>query len=98
MKSYTSVQEWLKSNPSQEIIDRVLNTVNRGAVAESRKELREKIQELKRIESALKSMEKVELPIGPEINKRVTELKKSISVLQKTLPVSPYARKKPEEK
>lgn len=97
MKMYKTVQEWLDSKPEKEVIDRVMSTINRGVVAQGRKELREKTQELSKVEKTITQMEKIDLPVGPEVKKRVQDLKKSIEELQKSLPVSPQAKKaKPE--
>lgn len=86
MKKFENVEEWLASNPSKEVIERVLNTINRGVVTEIRRELHSKKGELRKIEGAIKAMEKVGLPIGKEITEKVKGLEKEISELQKQLP------------
>ena len=97
MKVYTKIEDWLNDKPEKDVIERVISTINRNAISQGRKELREKTQELGRVEKTITQMEKIDLPIGPEVKKRVQDLKKTIDELQESLPVSPQAKKaKPE--
>ena len=86
MKTYTDVETWLDSKPSKEVIERVLNTINRGVLTETRKEFHLKKSELRKIEGAIKAMQKVDLPIGKEITDKVKGLQKEITDLEKQLP------------
>jgi hypothetical protein len=96
MKTYKTVQEWLDSNPEKEVIERVLSTVNRTAISEGRKELKEKKEEIARVERVILQMEKLSLPIGKEVKDVYNTLSKDIKNLEKALPPSPYGKKKEE--
>lgn len=92
MKKFETVQEWLDSNPSKEVIERVMNTINRGVVTEIRKEFHAKRGELKKVEKVVKSMKDIDLPVPKEITDKVNAFQKEIADLEKQLP-QPKARK-----
>lgn len=83
---FKTVQEWLDSDPDQETINRVLNTVNRGVVSQMRRNLNQKKSELKKVERIVESMEKIKFPVTKEVKDRVEGLKKEIAKLEKGLP------------
>lgn len=91
-KAFKSVEEWLSSKPDAETIQKVLTIVNRGVVSQMKRELNGKKIELKRVERTVESMKKIGLPVGDAVEKRITELKKELSDLQKDIPEP--ARKK----
>ncbi|MCK5134279.1 MAG: hypothetical protein KAR19_00720 [Bacteroidales bacterium] len=83
---FKTVQEWLDSDPDQETISRVLNTVNRGVVSQMRRNLNQKKSELKKVERIVESMEKINFPVTKEVKDRVAALKKEIAKIEKRLP------------
>ena len=85
-ETFKNVEEWLASNPSKEVMDRVMNTINRGVVTEIRKEFHAKKGDLRKIEKVIKAMEGVKLPVPKEITDRVKGLEKEIADLEKQLP------------
>lgn len=95
---FKSVEEWLNSNPSKEVIEKVLKVVNKSIISEIRKEFYDKRGELRKMENAIKSMERVELPITKEITDKVKALKKEVDELEKQLPVVEKKEKKEEVK
>ena len=94
MKTYKTVQEWLDSNPDKEVIERVLSTVNRSAIAQGRQELKTKKEEIARVERIMAQMEKLKLPVGKEVKDVFSKLAKDIKDLEKALPPSAYGKKK----
>ena len=94
MKKFETVKEWLESNPSNEVVERVMNTINRGVVTEIRKEFHAKRGELRKVEKVVKSMKDIDLPVPKEITEKVKAFQKEITDLEKQLPQS----KKVEQK
>jgi hypothetical protein len=86
MKTYTNVEEWLKSNPSKEVIERVLNTINRGVLTEIRKEYHKKNGELRKMSKVVSNMGDIGLPITKEIKDAAANLSKEVEELKKQLP------------
>jgi hypothetical protein len=97
MKIYKNIQEFLNDNPSEEVIARIMSTINRGSIAEGRKELKEKSERLDRISRVIAQMEKHSIPVGSEVKEVYNNLAKEIKALTKAIPPSPYSRKKVED-
>jgi len=83
---FKTIDEWVKNNPDQETINRVLNTVNRGVVSEIRKEVSEKTREVKKMQKMIKAMEEVSFPVDASITNRVKDTEKEVESLKKLLP------------
>jgi hypothetical protein len=85
-KAFKSVEEWLSSKPDEETIQKVLAIVNKGVVSQMKRELNGKKTELRKVERTIDSMKKIGLPVGDAVEKRISELKKELSDLQKDIP------------
>lgn len=96
MEKYQSVEKWLASNPSKEVIEKVLNVINRGIMAEIRKEYWLKNSELVKMKKAIKSMESVGLTVSKEANDKVKVLTKELETIQKQLPTPKPKKEKIE--
>lgn len=94
MKTYTNVQDWLASNPSEELVKRVLNLINRAQATETRKEVYAKKATLRKMERAIKSLKEVNLPTPQQIVNEVKSLQTEIAEMEKELPKpKPKAKK-----
>lgn len=97
-KQFKTVEEWLNSNPSKEVIEKVLKVANKSVISEIRKEFKEKRSELSKTQNAIKSMERVQLPITKEITEKVKTLQKEVEDLKSQLPVVKQKTKKSQPK
>jgi len=86
IKFFKSIDEWVESNPNEEIVTRVLNTVNKGVITEIRKKIREKNGEVKKMEKMVNAMEEVGFPIDDSVLKKISFTRNEISNLEKQLP------------
>ena len=94
--TFKSVEEWIKSNPSKEEQEQVLNLINRKASSKIRKEVYWKNSELKKLTRFSESSKKLGVPDSPYITERVNKLNAEIKELEAQLPkVEP---KKKEDK
>jgi len=86
IKFFKSIDEWVKSNPDEDTINRVLNTVNRGVIVEIRKKIREKNSEVKKMEKMVNAMKDVGFPVDNSVLKKITDTRNEITNLEKQLP------------
>ncbi len=86
IKFFKSIDEWVKSNPDEDIIARVLNTVNKGVITEIRKRIREKNSEIKKMEKMVNAMKDVGFPIDNSVLKKISETRNEVADLEKQLP------------
>ena len=96
-KRFSSIEEWLKTSPSQEIISKLLEGINQGINRENRKLLKEKEQELEGITNTIRRMDRYNLPVSEDIKKKINGLIKEIDQIKKSIPPSKYSPKKPKE-
>lgn len=94
MAKFKSIEEWLKSNPSQEEINRVLILIHKGEANSARKAVYEKEQYLRKLQKSAIYLNNVGIKPNKELMDQIKETKAEIDTLKKDLPViAPRARK-----
>lgn len=88
MKKFKNVQEWLESKPTKEDLERVMNTINSGALRKIKKEISEKMREVKKMNRMVDAMKAVEFPVDELILKKIKDTEKAISDLKMEIPES----------
>lgn len=86
IKFFKTIDEWVKSNPDEETITRVLTTVNKGVFTEIRKTIREKKTEIKKMEKMVNAMKEVGFPIDNSVMKKISDTRNEVANLEKQLP------------
>ena len=85
IKFFKSIDEWVKSNPDEDTIAKVLNTVNKGIVTKIKKKVREKNSEIKKMEKMMNAMKDVGFPIDESVLKKISDTKAEVTNLEKQL-------------
>ncbi len=85
-KFFKSIDEWVKSNPDEDTIARVLNAVNKGVITEIKKRIREKNSEIKKMEKMVNAMKEVGFPIDNSVLKMISDTRNEVANLEKQLP------------
>jgi hypothetical protein len=86
MKRFKSIAEWLKTNPSQAEQDKVLILIHRGETSRVRKELWEKEQFLRKLQSFANHCKKLGFSVPEGEKEALIKTKKEIEELRKELP------------
>ncbi len=86
IKFFRSIDEWVKSNPDEDTVARVLTSVNKGIITEIRKRIREKNGEIKKMEKMVNAMKEVGFPIDNSVLKKIADTRNEIVGLEKQLP------------
>lgn len=86
MKTLTSVQEWMETNPSNEEVQKVLNLVNKRVVTKTRREIYEYEKEYRKLIGIEKRLKEIQLLIPKEISLKMKDLNSKILDLKKGLP------------
>ncbi len=86
MKTFKSIQDFLASKPSKEMVSKILVVINKGAIVEMRREFYKKSSEFRKVERTINSMKTLGIPISTEVNARVNSLKTEIEEIKKQLP------------
>jgi hypothetical protein len=86
IKFFKTIDEWVKSNPDEDTITRVLNTVNKGVITEIRKRIREKNSEIKKMNKMVNAMKEVGFPVDNTVLKKISNTKNEVADLEKQLP------------
>lgn len=86
IKFFKTIDEWVKSNPDEDTITRVLTTVNKGVFTEIKKSIREKITEIKKMEKMVNAMKEVGFPIDSSVMKKISDTRNEVANLEKQLP------------
>jgi hypothetical protein len=97
MKKFNSIQEWIKSNPSNEETERILTLINKKFDKELRFDIMKKESNLKRIKKTEDFMLEQGFKLDQTFKLRKKELENEIISLRKLLPVSKTRVKKVEE-
>jgi len=87
MKTFSTIENWLTTNPSKEEKEKVLNLIGKLEVRKTRQEvyaLRHQHNKLNRI---IKSMNAAEIAVPKEIESQTEVLASKIKELEKVLPV-----------
>lgn len=87
MKKFSSIQEWLSTNPSQEEQTKVIALINKGASHEARRLVYEKEKYLRKLNSISKDYGELGIKVPKEIVDTIKVVKKEIEDLKKDLPV-----------
>jgi len=96
MKKFKTIEEWLKTNPSEKEMEKVLNLIHRGETNRARKEVYEKEAYLRKLKRTGDYLVKIDFPIPKEIAQEIKRTKTEIESLKKDLPI-PAARAKVEK-
>jgi hypothetical protein len=94
MKRFSSISEWLKTNPSQEEQDKVLILIHRGATSQIRKKLWEKERYLQKLQALANHFKRLNLEFPKSEAEIINKVKKEVEALKKELPVIPKKEKK----
>jgi ADP-heptose:LPS heptosyltransferase len=86
MKRFKTIQDWLKSNPTEEEQTKVLILIHRGETSRIRKELWQKEQYLRKLQSLANHFKRLDLPLPKSEADSIAEVKKEIESLKKDLP------------
>jgi hypothetical protein len=97
MKTFKSITEWLKSNPSEEEQKKVMVLINKGAVNETRREVYELQRYFNKLAVTERYMSKLGLPPNKEVQDKMKEVKAQIDELSKGLPAKLVRAKKVAE-
>lgn len=87
MKKYTDIKEWMASKPSKEETARVLKVINKSVISTTKKEVRVKASEVRKLDFLIRSMNELKIPIPLDIQSRYSGLVKEVELLKKELPV-----------
>ena len=94
MTKFTTIESWLKANPSQEEVTKVLFLINRGETNKLRKECWEKEQYLRKLYRSRTYLEKVNIPMPKQMVEEIEKTRKSIEALKKLIPAPVLKPKK----
>jgi hypothetical protein len=98
MKKFSSIQEWLSTNPSQEEQTKVITLINKGASHETRRQVYEKEKFLRKLNGIARDYTVIEMKVPKEIADSIKTVKKEIEDLKKDLPViKPRVKKEKQE-
>lgn len=97
MKKFESIESWIKSSPSKEEKEKVLNLINKQAIRELRFEIMGKEGILKKIEKTYDFMTEQGFKLDQSFKLRKKELELEIISLRKSLPI-PKPKKVEETK
>lgn len=86
MKRFKTIQDWLKSNPSQDEQTKVLLLIHRGETSRLRKELWEKEQYLRKLNSFANHCKKLGFSVPEGEKEALVKTKRVIEELKKELP------------
>ena len=85
MKTFKTVEDFLASNPSQNVIDQLMSVINHNAIKELKKEIRSKTTQLKRAERLLN--DSTTLGVATDtITEFITTTQKELDEMNKQLP------------
>jgi hypothetical protein len=97
MKRFSSISDWLKTNPSNEEQNKVLLLIMRGHTSQLRKELYEKERRLVKLQSFARYCSKMGFSPSKQEAEETAKIKSEIERLRKELPVIPKKEKKEKE-
>jgi hypothetical protein len=86
IKFFKTLDEWVKSNPNEENVARILTMVNKGVITDIKKRIREKNSEIKKMEKMVNAMKDVGFPIDNSVLKKIADTKNEVAELEKQLP------------
>jgi len=97
MRKFSSIKEWIASNPTTEEMQKILLLVNRGETSRARKEIWEKEQYVRKLQSFANHCKKLGFNVPEEEKTALAKTKKEIEELKKGLPpVQKRAKKETE--
>jgi len=86
MKTYKTIESFLKDNPSDETIAQVMAVINKSAIKELKQEIRKKESHLRKVQSLMKKLEPLNLNKN-EAENLIKTLTSEIEKMRKELPV-----------
>jgi hypothetical protein len=94
MAKFKSIAEWLKSNPSDAEVNKVLILIHRGEANSIRKAVYEKEQYLRKLQKSAIYLNNVGIKPNKELMDQIKATVAELETLKKDLPIStPRARK-----
>jgi archaellum component FlaC len=94
MKNFSTIQEWVNSNPTKDEISKVLILVNKKVVAKTKNEIYALEKNLRKLSSIEKKMNEVKLPLSKDVSLKIKELSSQINELKRGLPITKKRVKK----
>jgi hypothetical protein len=94
MKTLASISDWMKTNPKEEEISKVLNVINKMNVTHLRREVYQKERALRALAKLQKTMNSLNYPIPEDLLENMEDVKKSIQEMKKSLPIINKKEKK----
>jgi len=94
MAKFSSIQEWLATNPSKAEVAKILNVINKGQMTVLRREMYEAEDYLRKLNRSVANLTKMSFPIPAEMTEKVETTSKRIAELKKVVPVVKIVRKK----
>ena len=86
MKTLTTIQDFLKTNPSKEEVAKVMKVINRMVSSQVRTEIWQNEKQLRKLVSVEKKLKEIEINIPGDIQAGIKDLKTKIEDLRKGLP------------
>jgi hypothetical protein len=85
MTNFTTVQEWLKSKPTEQEISKVLELVNRSSKREMKQALWNKTKELNRLSKFSTEMNELGFKVSQEVVDKTSTIVKEIDELKESI-------------
>ena len=83
--TYTNVQDWLNSNPSEETINKVLDLVNRNIKKSMRLEIFEKSKVINKMHKTMNEMEKYGVDVPKNFKSKIDDLEFEIESMKQEI-------------
>lgn len=84
-KQFTSVNDWIKSNPSEEEVKKVLDLINKSSKREMKNLLWNKNKELNRLSKFSSEMKELGFKVSDEIETKTNKIISEILELQTSI-------------
>jgi len=85
MKTFKTIEEWVKSKPTESETKRVLDFINKSQLSQARSEFYKKTQNLNRLKSFTKLTGKLNYEIPLSVKEKMKELEKDLLLSQPLL-------------
>ena len=85
INTFTNVQDWLNSNPSEETINKVLDLVNRNIKKSMRLEIFEKSKVINKMHKTMNEMEKYGVDVPKNFKSKIDDLEFEIESMKQEI-------------
>jgi hypothetical protein len=82
MKQFLSIQDWLKSKPSEQEMNRILDFINKNVKYEMRRDLSRKQSELKKMTRLITDLHEIGFKPSKDMEDRHAEIVKEVEALK----------------